>query len=161
MTISLPESDDELMIVPCCTREILAMRDVRDEQQAQLSVTLPLLEAGLLEIDPDWSRCAIVPHEEAPVAAWGAFLQWPGRAVSWALFTPRARPYAERVTNATLFHVEQMQQRDHLRRMEATVDAGDPKAIRWAQRIGFRIEGLLRAYGPNGEDYFMMARVWE
>jgi hypothetical protein len=154
------ETEDVLRIVPCTTARILEMRDVREEQQGQLAVTLPLLETRMLEISPEWSRCAVDPLQAAPVAAWGAFPQWPGRAVAWALFTPRAKRYAMRVRNATLFHVEQLQQRDHLRRLEATVDASDPAAIRWAQQLGFEVEALLRSYGPCGEDYFMMARVW-
>jgi hypothetical protein len=154
------ESGDELRIVPCTTARILEMKDVREEQQVQLSVTLPLVEANLLQIDPDWSRCAVDAFQAAPVAAWGAFPQWSGRAIAWALFTPRASNHAMRVRNATMFHVEQLQQREHLRRLEATVEMTDSVALRWAQVMGFRPEGLLRSYGPNGEDYLMMARVW-
>lgn len=160
--ISVSESESDLRIVPCNAARILEMRDMRlrEAQQHQVALTMPLLEASALEINPNWSRCAIQSYQAAPVAAWGAFPQWEGRAVAWALFSPRAKPYAMRLRNATMFHVEQLREREALRRLEATVDAGDPTAIRWAQLMGFGIEGLLKAYGPVGEDYLMMARVW-
>jgi hypothetical protein len=150
----------ELRMVPCTTARILEMCDVREEQHAQLAVTVPLLEARMLEIDPDWSRCAVMAFQAAPIAAWGAFPRWRGRAIAWALFTPRAQAYAKRLASTILFHMEQLREREQLRRLEATVDSEDPKAIRWAQLMGLSVEGLLRAYGPQGEDYFMMARTW-
>ena len=154
------QETDELRISPCTIARILEMTDIRESQRVQLSTTLPLIEAGAVVIDPQWSWCAIDPLQAAPVAAWGAFPQWPGRAAAWALFPPRAKPWVRRVEIATKFHVEQTRELLFLRRLETTVDASDEPAIRWALRVGFETEGLLRSYGPDGEDYVMMAMVW-
>lgn len=149
-----------LEIAPCTMARLLSMTDVRPELAPQVAVTLPLLEAGHIQLDPRWSFCAIDPCQAAPVAAWGAFPQWSGRAVAWALFTPRAQRWARRVQTATKFHVEQIRQDLSLRRLEAPVEATDEAAVRWALVLGFEKESVLRSYGPGGEDYFMMAMVW-
>ena len=150
----------QLEIAPCTPARILSMTDIREEQRVQMAVTMPLIEAGHVQIDSQRSWCAIDPRQAAPIAAWGFFPIWPGRASAWAVFTPRAKPWAERVEGATKFHVEQTRHLLFLHRLEAPVDAGDEPAIRWARRIGFESEGLMRSYGPEGEDYYMMAMVW-
>ena len=157
---SLANELSQLEIAPCTAARILSMTDVRKEQRIQMAVTMPLIEAGHVQIDPQRSWCAIDPRQAAPVAAWGIFPIWPGRASAWAVFTPRAKLWAKRVGTATKFHVEQMRHLLLLRRLEAPVNAGDEPAIRWARIVGFEAESLMRSYGPEGEDYYMMAMVW-
>jgi len=36
---------------------------------------------------------------------------------------------------------------------------GDPEAIRFARWMGFEDEGIMYKFGPDGSDYYRMARV--
>lgn len=45
------------------------------------------------------------------------------------------------------------------KRVEVTVKEGYNEAVRLVEMIGFEKEGLLRKYGPNGENYLMYSRV--
>lgn len=44
-------------------------------------------------------------------------------------------------------------------RIDATIAAGEQAHLNFARSLGFRIEGLMEAYGPGGEDMILVARV--
>lgn len=46
-----------------------------------------------------------------------------------------------------------------INRLQALVDVRFLKAKKWALQLGFDEEGIMRMLGPNGEDYFLMARI--
>lgn len=46
-------------------------------------------------------------------------------------------------------------------RLQAMANANCEPAWRFLEALGFEREGLLRGYGPNGEDRFMYGRVKE
>lgn len=46
-----------------------------------------------------------------------------------------------------------------LRRIEASADASFAPACRWLELLGFSGEGVMRMYGPNGEDCVRYART--
>lgn len=48
---------------------------------------------------------------------------------------------------------------DAHRRVEITVLASFPAAIRWARMLGFEREGLMRCYDPAGQDHWLYSRV--
>lgn len=45
------------------------------------------------------------------------------------------------------------------RRIEASADASFMPACRWLELLGFTAEGVMRKYGPSGEDCIRYARV--
>lgn len=45
------------------------------------------------------------------------------------------------------------------RRLQCTVHTKYEKSIKWLTAMGFEIEGTHRKYGPNGDDYYTMARI--
>lgn len=47
-----------------------------------------------------------------------------------------------------------------LRRVDMYVVASQPKSVSFAEHLGFELEGCLKAFGPNGEDYFILGRVY-
>ena len=46
-----------------------------------------------------------------------------------------------------------------MRRVQVSVDRNDAKARRFARWLGFSEEGVMRSFGPSGEDYILMARI--
>jgi hypothetical protein len=47
-----------------------------------------------------------------------------------------------------------------LHRIQITIRSDHRDLIRWADFLGFKQEGLMSAYGSQGADYFMYARVY-
>ena len=47
-----------------------------------------------------------------------------------------------------------------LRRLEASTEADFIPGCRWLELLGFQSEGILRQYGPHGEDHLRYARIW-
>jgi RimJ/RimL family protein N-acetyltransferase len=45
------------------------------------------------------------------------------------------------------------------RRIEATALCAQQPACRFLERLGFRFEAIMRAYGPDGRDHALYARV--
>jgi len=46
-----------------------------------------------------------------------------------------------------------------LKRVQATIRADFPGAEKWIKIVGFEKEGVMKSYGPEGEDHFLFAKV--
>lgn len=46
-----------------------------------------------------------------------------------------------------------------LRRIQCTVRTGFPFLVKFIELFGFEREGLMRKFGPEGDDYYLYARV--
>lgn len=44
-------------------------------------------------------------------------------------------------------------------RIQCQIDSTYPPAVRWAKALGFKVESTMKAYGPEGQNFLMMARV--
>lgn len=99
----------------------------------------------------------IAAHFHGRVIGIGGLVQyWPGRAAVWCFLRsdiPKAAwvPLT-RAVRAALSALG-------IRRIEADVRADFWPAQRWAFRLGFVSEGLMRAYWSDGADYLRFARV--
>lgn len=85
----------------------------------------------------------------------GSVELWEGRAVIWALVSEHAGPHMLGIHRAVEGYLKQMTHR----RIEAHVEVGFNPGGRWLRRLGFVFEGVMRAYSPDGADYWLYARV--
>lgn len=86
---------------------------------------------------------------------------WHGVGDIWALFSPLAKKYPHTWIVAKELLDSYFVQQDYVR-LQAALDPVDcPEAIRFDERLGFKPEGLMRRYGPNGEDRIRYALVRE
>ncbi|HEC61757.1 MAG TPA: N-acetyltransferase [bacterium] len=84
---------------------------------------------------------------------------WPGVGEIWAVFSPLAKKYPH--TWIVAKHLLDITFKDYVR-LQAALDPVDcPEAIRFDERLGFKPEGLMKRYGPRGEDRVMYALVRE
>lgn len=96
---------------------------------------------------------------EGVAMCWGFLPYWSGVFEAWALtsyLVERHRIATIRMAQAAFNQVESDLQ---AHRLQITVKADNKRAMRFAEALRFRSEGVLKAYGPNGSDYVMMART--
>lgn len=124
--------------------------------QAYLQPLLVKPEYGTALAGPDtWTGII----DDRVVGCAGVLPQWPGRAIAWALLTRdlSARHFLR--AHHKVLSVLRSAQRSGAHRIETTVDAGFDAGHRWARALGFRPEGLMRGYSPEGRDHVLYACI--
>jgi len=94
------------------------------------------------------------------LGAYGWILFWPGVSRAWALFSQvLLDEYPTVLARHVLHDLEHGEQDLKLHRIEATVTDAHSKAVAFLEWLDFRCEGLMRHYGPDGQDYWLYART--
>jgi len=94
-----------------------------------------------------------------PVACFGAVRIWNGVEEMWLLMEERGRDVAVSLTKAAIAYRDFRVIAGNLHRIQITVRCEDMRAVRWGIAIGFTIDGMMKAYGPDGSDYYLMSRT--
>lgn len=85
----------------------------------------------------------------------GVYLDIPQRGIAWALLSEKACAHMVSCTRAVARFLAEYK----VRRIQTYVETSFAQGHRWAGVLGFAREGTLKAWGPNGEDYDIYARV--
>jgi hypothetical protein len=96
-------------------------------------------------------------HNGEVLACAGLIPQWEGRAIAWALVAAEAGPHFVRIHKA----VKRFLELQKIRRIETWVYPTFEPAHRWMRLLGFKLEGRMTAYGPDGSDGDLYARLWD
>jgi RimJ/RimL family protein N-acetyltransferase len=100
-----------------------------------------------------------IDDDEKIVFCCGISTLWPGVGEVWATFSPLARKYPY-TWQAFKWSVKQaFTERWGYWRIQAILDCDDEDAIRMDEKVGFKREGIMRHYGPHGEDSYMYALI--
>jgi len=96
--------------------------------------------------------------DDKVVAIGGVAKLWNGVGEAWAL-------PGNGMKNPLLFHktilrmLDTIQEAEGFHRIQAIVFEDHPKGHKWVKALGFKSEGIMVAYGPNGENVVRYARV--
>lgn len=90
------------------------------------------------------------------VACAGVRELWQGRGEAWALI---AKDIGAKGMHETHYAVKRYLDESAMRRIEAACDAAFLQAHRWLYLLGFKYEGPLESYTPDGRDCLRFARV--
>lgn len=119
------------------------------------------LAAGL--VTPDYARrladegpAVTVMVDRQPHGCMGLAWQWPGRGIVWALLSAGLGPNG---LTALSLRAARWLDRHDWQRVEAYIDPDHTNGHRWARLFGFRHEGRLRRYAPDGRDIDLYAIV--
>ena len=82
-------------------------------------------------------------------------------ASAWALVNAKLHGCGFPLTREVRALIDNAQIMCELRRLDMFVLADCRRHVVWAKRLGFHSEGRMEKMGRNGEDFLMMARVWE
>lgn len=94
-------------------------------------------------------------HDGVILGIAGLAPQWENRALAWALISDAAGLHFRKIHGAVLRFLEASE----FRRIEANVDVGFEAGERWMKLLGFKYEGYLTAFRPDGADMLMYARI--
>lgn len=118
-----------------------------------------ILETSLLDIEcgPAFS---LLNADGSPACVVGGVRIWAGVARCWAVTTNDLDLHPIAFTRVLLGLITSCVRYYKVHRLEITVKADFKAGIRWAQVLGFRREGHLRAYGPDKTDYLIFGRTF-
>jgi hypothetical protein len=95
-----------------------------------------------------------------PIAAGGIFPLWEGVAEGWVLATNKIHQYPITLSKVIKKRTELMCLNYKIKRLQTSVKADSKMAIRFAEWLGLKQEGIMKQYGPDGSDYYRYARLF-
>jgi len=117
-------------------------------------LTLASLGEGVAGIDPETGLAFYIA---------GIRIQWPGRAETFSLGGTNGamEPYRGGIAKFCAEQVAAWAAKHKLHRIDGVISNQDGKEAHMFMRaLGFSAESVLRAYGPQGEDWTMYARLF-
>ena len=122
-----------------------------------------------LSTAPDWAKWAKGWKDAGPaytlfindeiVGSAGIILQDWQRGEAWLLFNSLFYKYVKTTYKVIKQSLGQMIAEHDLRRVQALVDPNVQNGQTFMEHLGFEKEGLLKSFGPRGENLFIYARV--
>lgn len=103
--------------------------------------------------------CTAIVDSEGLACSWGYIPQWPGVYECWFLSSYLIERYPISTIRQSRYHIDSDAVTLKAHRLQMSVDASDPIALRYAKGLGFTNEGVMRAYGPDKRDYVRLARI--
>lgn len=99
---------------------------------------------------------SVLQHGET-LGIFGATKIWNGLEEAWFLVDEVTRRYGMAMTKVAKKFIFLKFQEDSLNRLQITVRSDDIRAYRWAKCLGFQTDGVMKQFGPDGSDFYMMA----
>ena len=96
---------------------------------------------------------------DKPIAAGGVFHLWDGVAEGWVLATKDIYKYPIFCAKHIKQRTEIILKANKIKRIQTSVKADCDVALRFAKWLGFKKEGLMESYGPDGSDFVRFARI--
>lgn len=98
-------------------------------------------------------------HNKKPVAIFGLVLWAEGIWHWWGLLSDGVKECPIAFHKECLRILKENMLRHNARRMQMDVRADYKMGRHWATALGFQCEGLMKKFGPNGEDHYLYART--
>ena len=108
---------------------------------------------------PSCSMFTIMASDDTVAAIAGMNRKWAGVAEFWVFTTHMVEKEPVGFMRESRWIFNELFDSFGLRRAESTVAISFEDSIKWLTWLGFEKEGLLRDYGVDGEDHFMMSRI--
>ncbi len=99
-------------------------------------------------------------HNNHPVFSGGIVPLGNGVAEGWVISSKRI--YKERIRASRLIRkrTDLLCAANKIWRLQTAVKSNFKTGLRFAEFLGFKNEGLMKAYGPDKTDYYRMARIY-
>lgn len=124
-------------------------------------------DLSVLRSMPDAKKLAAEYAERGPcwtgfwdgqaMAAVGIVILWNHVAEGWALTSDLVRQHPCAFHRAVCHKLRYVMQKYELNRLQLSIQHSNLVSRMWAYRLGFRNEGRMKKFGPEGEDYVRVA----
>ncbi len=98
-------------------------------------------------------------HESQPIAIFGGFFIGDGNYQVWGLVSDGVKKSPIAFHKAVQLLISEWFARLSIRRMQMSVQCGYEEGWHWAKSLGFRSEGVMKKYAPDGSDCWLFART--
>jgi hypothetical protein len=144
---------------------------------SEMSVVMPMIRAHLEELSraPElqgtplaertrWDILLKLPgwalvEDAQTIAAGGIVNLWRGVGEVWVAPTNRALAHPMALARGVLKTLEYVESQGTYHRLQMTAEK-TTEMLRWATYLGFKLEGTLHKYLPNGQDRYLMAKTY-
>lgn len=104
--------------------------------------------------------CRTIRHGDKYLVAFGLHPLHPRSAQAWMLVNPEYRyTYAKTILRHAQEELERWQISEGFNRVQITIEFANAGFVRWSKHLDFQMEGLMRQFGQDGQDHFLMARI--
>jgi len=144
---------------------------VRAEMRHIRGMRLHPLQQRLFDADPSMMRQFESQLASGPAyaalydgivwAAWGLVVYCKGNAEAWMLRDRHVGTHGVSVARIARQYFDEVGTAMALHRCQVSVQVSFSSAVRFAEWLKFEEEGVMRRYGPTGDDYYLMARLYD
>ena len=124
----------------------------------------------LMEIDASFkdNRICLADRGDAytlflnkkPVVAGGICLLWQGVCEGWVIANQNIYDIKFLAPKLIKTHTVKLCEKNKIKRLQTSVKADFIQGVRFANFLELETEGLMKNYGPDGSDYYRMARIF-
>ena len=86
---------------------------------------------------------------------------WDGVAEGWVMASKRIFNYKIKSASLIKRRLNLLCKNNKIVRLQTSVKSNFDTGVRFAEWLGLKKEGLMVHYGPDGSDYFRMAKIYE
>ena len=99
--------------------------------------------------------------DEKPVFAIGIVVLWKNVAEGWVMCNQNVFEMKFLAAKSMKELTEQMCKKNNIKRLQTSVKVKFKQGVRFATWLDMKIEGLKKNYGPDGSDYYQLARIFK
>ena len=99
-------------------------------------------------------------HNNNPVCSGGIVPLWTGVAEGWVISSKRIFKTRIKASRLIKKRTDLLCAANNIWRLQTAVKSNFKTGLRFAEFLGFKNEGLMKAYGPDKTDYYRMARIY-
>ena len=98
--------------------------------------------------------------DNTPILSGGIIPLWNGVAEGWSIASKRISTNKIKSSRLIKKRMDILCAANRIWRVQTTVKANFKTGLRFAEFLGYKNEGLMRAYGPDKTDYYRMAKIY-
>ena len=99
--------------------------------------------------------------DDKPVFAIGLVVLWKGVAEGWVMASQNIFEMKFLAAKSMKIITEELCKKNKIKRLQTSVKSEFKQGVRFATWLGMEVEGLKKNYGPDGSDYYQLARIFK
>tara|TARA_R110002020_G_scaffold18119_3_gene63830 strand:+ start:1398 stop:1892 length:495 start_codon:yes stop_codon:yes gene_type:complete len=111
--------------------------------------------SGYASMGPAYMAC----YKGQVICIFGCIPLWQGVGECWLITDESLPDHARPFHRVTKLILDRFLSELNLVRLQITVHSDNFLALKWAKVLYFKKEGLLKRYGPDGKDFYILARI--